>query len=78
MKLFIDHADNLDLMDCVMDYVKLLDLLDLLDLGDLGDLWDLVRSCAKMEFTVRYTRQITALFTNISIKIHSFVCIKQA
>ena len=24
----------------------------------------------KMEFTVRYTRQITALFTDISIKIH--------
>ena len=32
----------------------------------------------KMEFTVRYTRQITALFTDISIKIHRFVCIKQA
>ena len=26
---------------------------------------------AKMEFTVRYTRQITALFTDISIKIHT-------
>ena len=30
----------------------------------------------KMEFTVCYTRQITALFTDISIKIHRFVCIK--
>jgi hypothetical protein len=32
----------------------------------------------KMEFTVRYTRQITDLFTDISIKIHRFECIKQA
>ena len=39
----------------------------------------------KIEFTVRYTRQITALiflviliFTNISIKMHRIVCIKQA
>ena len=32
----------------------------------------------KMEFTVRYTRQITAIFTDISIKINRFVCIKQA
>ena len=28
-----------------------------------------------MEFTVHYTRQITALSTDISIKIHRFVCI---
>ena len=27
----------------------------------------------KMEFTVHYTRQMPALFTNISIKIHKFV-----
>ena len=32
----------------------------------------------KMEFTIRYTRQIPALFTDISIKIHRFVCIKPA
>ena len=34
-------------------------------------------SGGKIEFTVRYTRQITALIFNISIKIHRIVCIKQ-
>jgi hypothetical protein len=33
---------------------------------------------AKKESTVCYTRKITALFTDISIKINRFVCIKQA
>ena len=27
----------------------------------------------KMEFTVRYTRQITALFTDISIKLNTYI-----
>ena len=32
----------------------------------------------KIEFTIHYTRQIILIFTNISIKIHRIVCIKQA